>query len=196
MAKRKTKSVVAWLLLILLPLAAYLVSAASTFSSISLDFGSFGGFFRGVGLYVARLTGILCALTAILRPWRLGNRKTERVWATILAVAVALRLICELMQVNTTAGGLSLYVPLSVDALMHAAALVLLLGRRLGKTVKWILAIACTVYTAWMVLGGITMIALSWDVAALRYWLNTLLIAYMRIAMVFFAFAPQMKKDV
>lgn len=198
MAKRKTRSVVAWLLLIVVPMVIYLVTAVPSFLNISLDTSTVLGFLAGLGKYVARLTGVICALTAVMRPWRLGNHKTERVWAVMLAVAVALRLVCELLQINTAVGGFSLYVPFSVDVLMHVAALVLLLVRRLGKTVKWILALACTVYTAWLMLGGLpeAIAAFSFNVPTLRYLLNMVLIAYIRTAMVFFAFAPQMKKDV
>ncbi len=198
MAKRKTRSVVAWLLLIVVPMVIYLVTAVPTFLRISLDTSTVIGFFAGLGAYIARLTGVICALTAVMRPWRLGNHKTERVWAVMLAVAVALRLVCELLQISTAAGGVSLYVPLSVDVVMHIATLVLLLVRRLGKTVKWIFAIACTVYTAWMMLGGLpeAIAAFSLDVPMLRYLFNLLLAAYIRSAMVFFALAPQMKKDV
>lgn len=198
MAKRKTRSVVAWLLLIVLPMIGYLVIAVPTFLSISLDTSTVLGFFAGLGAYIARLTGVICALTAVMRPWRLGSHKAERVWAVMLAVAVALRLVCELLQINTAASGVSLYVPLSVDVVMHAATLVLLLVRRLGKTVKWILAIACTVYTAWLMLGGLpdALAAFSFAAPAIRHLANLLLVAYIRTAMVFFALAPQMKKDV
>ena len=198
MAKRKTRSVVAWLLLIVVPMVIYLVTAVPTFLRISLDTSTVIGFFTGLGAYIARLTGVICALTAVTRPWRLGNHKTERVWAVMLAVAVALRLVCELLQINTAVGGFSLYVPFSVDVVMHAATLVLLLVRRLGKTVKWILALACTVYTAWLMLGGLpeAITAFAFDLPTLRYLLTLLLIAYIRTAMVFFALAPQMKKDV
>lgn len=198
MARRKTRSVVAWLLLIVLPMAIYLVTAVPTFLNISLNTSSFIGFFTGLGAYIARLTGVICVLTAVMRPWRLGNRKTDRLWAVMLAVAVALRLVCELLQINTAVGGFSLYVPFSVDVVMHIVALVLLLVRRLGKTVGWILALACTVYTAWLMLGGLPeAIALfSFDLPTLRYLFNFLLVAYIRTAMVFFALAPQMKKDV
>lgn len=198
MAKRKTRSVVAWLLLIVLPMVVYLVTAAPSFLNISPDTSTVLGFFAGLGAYVARLAGVVCALTAIMRPWRLGNHKSERVWAVLLAVTVALRLICELLQISTAASGVSLYVPLSVDVLMHAATLVLLLVRRLGKTVRWILALACTVYTAWLMLSGLpeALTAFSFDVPTLRYVGNILLTAYIRTAMVFFALAPQMKKDV
>ena len=94
--------------------------------------------------------------------------------------------------------GVSLYVPFSVDVVMHIVTLVLLLVRRLGKTVKWILALACTVYTAWLMLGGLpeAIAAFAFDLPTVRYLLNLLLIAYIRTAMVFFALAPQMKKDV
>ena len=198
MARRKTRSVIAWLLLIVLPMVWYLVIAVPTFLKISLDTSSFIGFFAGLGAYIARLTGVLCALTAVMRPWRLGNRKTDRLWAVMLAVAVALRLVCELLQINTAVGGFSLYVPFSVDVVMHIAALVLLLVRRLGKTVKWILALACTVYTAWLMLGGLpeAIAAFSITAPAMRYLFNLLLVAYIRTAMVFFALAPQIKKDV
>lgn len=198
MAKRKTRSVVAWLLLILLPMVIYLVAAIPSFLHISLDTSSALGFFAGLGKYVAQLTGVICALTAVMRPWRLGNRKTERVWGTMLAVAIALRLVCELLQINTAVGGFSLYVPFSVDVLMHTAALVQLLVRRLGKTVKWVLALVCTAYTAWLMLGGLleAIAAFSFDVSTTRYLFNTILAAYIRTAMVFFALAPQMKKDV
>ncbi len=198
MAKRKTRSVVAWLLLIVLPMAVYLATVVPSFLNISLDTSTVLGFFAGLGAYIARLTGVICALTAVMRPWRLGGYKTERVWAVMLAVAVALRLVCELLQINTAVGGLSLYVPFSVDVVMHIVTLVLLLARRLGKTVRWILALACTVYTAWLMLGGLpeAMAAFSFDLPTVRYLLNLLLIAYIRTAMVFFALAPQMKKDV
>ncbi len=198
MAKRKTRSVVAWLLLIVLPMAVYLATVVPSFLNISLDTSTVLGFFAGLGAYIARLTGVICALTAVMRPWRLGGYKTERVWAVMLAVAVALRLVCELLQINTAVGGLSLYVPFSVDVVMHIVTLVLLLVRRLGKTVRWILALACTVYTAWLMLGGLpeAMAAFSFDLPTVRYLLNLLLIAYIRTAMVFFALAPQMKKDV
>ncbi len=198
MAKRKTRSVVAWLLLIVVPMVIYLVTAVPTFLRISLDTSTVIGFFSGLGAYIARLAGVICALTAVMRPWRLGSHKTERVWAVMLAVAVALRLVCELLQINTAVGGFSLYVPFSVDVVMHIATLVLLLVRRLGKTVKWILALACTVYTAWLMLGGLpeAITAFAFDVPTLRYLFNLLLVAYIRTAMVFFALAPQMKKDV
>ncbi len=200
MAKRNTRSVVAWLLLIVLPMVIYLVTVVPSFLKISLDTSTVFGFFAGLGAYIARLAGVVCALTAVMRPWRLGNHKTERVWAVLLAVTIALRLVCELLQINTAASGVSLYVPLSVDVVMHAATLVLLLVRRLGKTVKWILAIACTVYTAWLMLGGLpvpdALASFAFDLPTLRYLFNTLLIAYIRTAMVFFALAPQMKKDV
>ncbi len=198
MARRKTRLVVAWLLLIVLPMVVYLVTAVPTFLSISLDTSTVIGFFAGLGAYIARLTGVICALTAVMRPWRLGNRTTERVWAVMLAVAVALRLVCELLQVSTAVGGFSLYVPFSVDVVMHAATLILLLVRRLDKTVKWILALVCTVYTAWLMLAGLpeALTAFAFDVPTLRYLFSTLLIAYIRTAMVFFALAPQMKKDV
>ena len=198
MARRKTRSVVAWLLLIVVPMVIYLVTAVPSFLSISLDTSTVIGFFAGLGAYIARLTGVICALTAVMRPWRLGNRKTERVWTVMLAAAVVLRLVCELLQINTAVGGFSLYVPFSVDVVMHIATLVLLLARRLGKTVKWILALACTVYTAWLMLGGLpeAIAAFSFDLPTLRYLANLLLIAYIRTAMVFFALAPQMKKDV
>ncbi len=198
MARRKTRSVVAWLLLIVLPMVVYLVTAVPTFLRISLDTSTVIGFFTGLGAYIARLAGVICALAAVMRPWRLGNHKTERVWAVMLAAAVALRLVCELLQINTAVGGFSLYVPFSVDVVMHAATLVLLLVRRLGKTVKWILALACTVYTAWLMLNGLpeAITAFAFDVPTLRYLFNLLLVAYIRTAMVFFALAPQMKKDV
>lgn len=198
MAKRKTRSVVAWLLLIVLPMIWYLVTAVPTFLNISLDTSTVIGFLSGLGLYVARLTGVICALVATMRPWRLGSYKTERTWAVLLAVAVALRLVCELLQINMAVGGLSLYVPFSVDVVMHMATLVLLLVRRLDKTVRWILAIACSVYTAWLMLGGLpeAIAAFSFTLPVLRYLFNTVLIAYIRTAMVFFALAPQMKKDV
>ena len=198
MAKRKTRSVVAWLLLIVLPMIWYLVTAVPSFLNISLDTSTVVGFFAGLGAYIARLTGVICALTAVMRPWRLGNRKTERVWGTLLAVAIALRLACELLQINTAVGGLSLYVPFSVDVVMHIVTLVLLLVRQLGKTVRWILALVCTVYTAWLMLGGLpeAVTAFAFDVPTLRYLLNILLSTYIRTAMVFFALAPQMKKDV
>lgn len=198
MAKRKTRSVVAWLLLIVVPMVIYLVTAVPSFLNMSPDTSTLLGFLAGLGAYAARLTGVVCALTAVTRPWRLGNYKTERVWGTILAVAIALRLVCELLQINTAAGGFSLYVPFSVDVVMHIAALVLLLVHRLGKTVKWILALACTVYTAWLMLGDLpqAITAFAFDLPTVRYLLNTLLVAYIRTAMVFFALAPQMKKDV
>lgn len=198
MARRKTRSVVAWLLLIVLPMVIYLVAAIPSFLSISLDTSTMFSFFAGLGAYVARLVGVVCALTAVMRPWRLGSHKTERVWAVMLAVAVALRLVCELLQINTAVGGVSLYVPFSVDVVMHIVTLVLLLVRRLGKTVKRILALACTVYTAWLMLGGLpeAIAAFAFDLPTVRYLLNLLLIAYIRTAMVFFALAPQMKKDV
>ena len=132
MARRKTRSVVAWLLLIVVPMVIYLVTAVPSFLSMSLDTSTVIGFFAGLGAYIARLTGVICALTAVMRPWRLGNRKTERVWTVMLAVAVVLRLVCELLQINTAVGGFSLYVPFSVDVVMHIATLVLLLVRRLG----------------------------------------------------------------
>jgi hypothetical protein len=198
MAKRKTWSVVAWLLLILLPMVWYMVTAVPSVLKISLDTSTVFGFVAGLGQLAAGLTGLVCALTAVMRPWRLGNRKTERVWATLLAVAVALRLLCELLQINTSAGGVSLYVPLSVDVVMHVMTLLLLLVRRMNKTVKWVLVLLCTAYTAWLMLGGLpeALTAFSFTVPALRYLLNLLLAAYMRTAMVFFALAPQMKKDV
>lgn len=198
MAKRNTRSVVAWLLLIVLPMVVYLVTAVPSFLKISLDTSTVLGFFAGLGAYVARLAGVVCALTAVTRPWRLGNHKTERVWVVLLAVTIALRLAFELLQINTAASGVSLYVPLTVDVMMHAVTLVLLLVRQLGKTVKWILALACTVYTAWLMLGGLpdAIASFAFDLPTLRYWGNTLLLAYIRTAMVFFALAPQMKKDV
>lgn len=198
MAKRKTRSVVAWLLLIVLPMAVYLATVVPTFLNISLDTSSFIEFFSDFGAYIARLTGVICALTAVMRPWRLGSRKTERVWAVMLAVAVALRLVCELLQINTAVGGFSLYVPFSVDVLMHTVTLVLLLARVRGKMVTWMLALACTAYTAWLMLGGlpVAITSFAFNLPTLRYLGNTLLIAYIHTAMVFFALAPQMKKDV
>ncbi len=198
MAKKKRWSIVAWLLLILLPMILYLLSVAWSFSNIRMYTGSVTAFFSGMSLYVAQLTGVVCALSAIFRPWRLRNYKFAHVWATILAIMVALRLVCELMQINTNAGGLSLYVPLSVDVLMHAIVPVLLLTRRLGKTLRWILALVCTAYTAWLMLKGIpaSVTAFSFDVPTLRFLANTLSLAYIRTAMVFFALAPSMKRDV
>lgn len=198
MARRKTRSVVAWLLLVVLPMVIYLVTVLPSFLSISLETDSVIGFFAGLGSYIARLVGVVCALTAIMRPWRLGSHKTERTWAVMLAVTVALRLACELLQIDTAASGVSLYVPLSVDVVMHIATLTLLLVRRLGKTVRWILALACTAYTAWLMLRGLpeALAVFSFTAVGIRLLLELLLIAYIRTAMVFFALAPQMKKDV
>ena len=66
MAKRKTRSVLAWLLLIVVPMGIYLVTAVPSFLNISLDTSTVLGFLVGLGAYIARLTGVICALTAVM----------------------------------------------------------------------------------------------------------------------------------